>query len=68
MADDRGKLITVDPETRMGLGKRATVIPVRTAEHLRHQEHLVALEARHIYAFEVRRKLRVAENPLVLPS
>jgi hypothetical protein len=25
----------------------------------------VALEARHIYAFEVMRKLRVAENPLV---
>ena len=64
MADDRGKLIAVDPETVMGLGKRATVIPGRTAVHLRHQEHLVALEARHIYAFEVRRKLRVAENPL----
>ena len=65
MADDRGEVVMVDPEAVMGLVERATVVPVRAAEHLRHQEHLVALESRDVDPFEVRRKLRVAENPLV---
>ena len=49
----------------MSFAKRATVVVRRSAEHLRYQQSLVTLESRHIDALEVRRKLRVAENPLV---
>jgi hypothetical protein len=59
------EVITVDSKPSVSFIERATVVIRRSAEHLRHQQSLVTLEPRHVDALEVRRKLRVAENPLV---
>ena len=59
MADDRGEVVTGDPEAVMGLVEGPTGVVVGAAEHLCHQEHLVALECGKVDVLEVRRKLRI---------
>ena len=54
-----------DSEAGVGLVKRASVVVCRAVEHLRYQEHLVALKSRKVDAFEVRSKLRIAQNALI---
>jgi hypothetical protein len=59
------EVIAVDSKPGVSFIERATVVVRRSAEHLRYQQSLVTLEPRHVDALEVRRKLRVAEHPLV---
>jgi hypothetical protein len=61
----RGEVIMADSEAGVGLVKRASVVVCRAAEHLRYQEHLVAPKSRKIDPFEVRCKLRIAQNALI---
>jgi hypothetical protein len=65
MSGDRGEVIMADSEAGVGLVKRASVVVCRAAEHLRYQEHLVAPKSRKIDPFEVRCKLRIAQNALI---
>jgi hypothetical protein len=53
MAGDGGEVIMANSEAGVGLVKRASVVVCRAAEHLRYQQHLVALESRKIDPFEV---------------
>jgi hypothetical protein len=48
MAGDSGEVIMANSEAGVGLVKRASVVVCRAAEHLRDQEHLVALESRKV--------------------
>jgi hypothetical protein len=54
MAGDGSQVIMANSEAGVGLVKRASVVVCRAAEHLRYQEHLVALEAGKVDLFEVR--------------
>ena len=65
MAGDGGEIIMANSEAGVGLVKRASVVVCRAAEHLRYQEHLVALKSRKVDPFEVRGKLRIAQNALI---
>jgi hypothetical protein len=65
MAGDGGEVIMANSEAGVGLVKRASVVVCRAAEHLRYQQHLVALESRNIDPFEVPGKLGIAQNPLI---
>jgi hypothetical protein len=65
MAGDGGEVIMADSEAGVGLVKRASVVVCRAAEHLRDQQHLVALESRKVDPFEVLGKLGIVQNPLI---
>jgi len=65
MAGDRSEVIMADSESDVGLVDRASVIVCRAAEHLRYQEHLVALKSGKVDPLEVRGELRIAQNPLI---
>jgi len=62
MASDSGEVIMADSEAGVGLVKRASVVVCRAAEHLRDQQHVVALESRKVDPFEVWGKLGIAQN------
>jgi len=65
MSGDRGEVIMADSEAGVGLVKRASVVVCRATEHLRYQEHLVALKSRKVDPLEVRGKPRIAQNALI---
>src|SRR5215213_284853 len=65
MAHDHGEVVVVDPKAGVRLAEGATGVRLRSPKHLTHHEHLMTLDSSEIDPFEIRRKLWVAENPVV---